>query len=56
MNRVREQANGAIKEDQNSFREERSCADQIFTLRCLTEKHLEKHKNAYVAFMDLEKA
>ena len=30
--------------------------NQIGTVRCLSEKYLEKHKDAYVAFMDLEKA
>ena len=45
-----------MEEEQSGFREGRGCADQIFTVRCLSEKYLEKHKDIYVAFMDLEKA
>ena len=40
---------------QNFFRERRSCVAQIFTARCLIEKYIEKSKDLYVAFMDLEK-
>ena len=56
INRVREQTNGAMEEKQSGFREGRGCADQIFTVRCLSEKYLEKHNYVYVAFLDLEKA
>ena len=54
--RVRKLTDGAMEEEQSGFREGRGCADQIFTVRCLSEKYLEKHKDVYVAFMDLEKA
>ena len=43
INRVRELKYGAMEEEQSGFRERRGCADQIFTVRCLSEKHLEKH-------------
>ena len=56
INRVRELTNDVMEEEHNGFREGRGCADQIFTIRCLSEKYLEKHKDVYVAFMDLEKA
>ena len=45
INRVRELANGAMEEEQSGFREGRGCADQIFTVRCLSEKYLEKHND-----------
>ena len=45
INRVRELTNGAMEEEQSGFREGRRCADQIFTVRCLGEKYLEKRKN-----------
>ena len=45
-----------MEEEQSGFREGRGCADQIFTVRCLSKKYLEKYKDVYVAFMDLEKA
>ena len=56
INRVREQTNGAMEEEQSSFKEGCGCVDQIFTIMCLSEMYLEKHKDIYVAFMDLEKA
>ena len=30
--------------------------DEIFSLKCMPEKHIEKHKKIYCAFVDLEKA
>ena len=41
---------------QAGFREGMGCMDQIFSLRCIAEKHLAKHKKVYCAFVDLEKA
>ena len=41
---------------QVGFREGMGCMDQIFSLRCIAEKHLAKHKKVYCALVDLEKA
>jgi hypothetical protein len=30
--------------------------DQVFALKCVCEKYLEKQKEVFVAFMDLEEA
>lgn len=30
--------------------------DQIFSLKCISEKHIEKRKKMYYAFIDLENA
>ena len=56
IDRVIEQSEGQIGEEQSGFRKGRSCADQIFVLRQLSEKLLEKKRRLFVAFMDLEKA
>ena len=53
INRKRELTNSAMEEEQSGFREGRGCADQIFTVRCLSEKYLEKHKDIYVASLSL---
>ena len=54
--RVKRIISGRIMELQGGFREGRSCIDQIFTLKQLMEKMIEKNKKMYVAFVDLEKA
>ena len=56
IERVIENSNEQIGEEQSGFRKGRSCTDQIFVLRQMCEKMREKKKNIYVAFMDLEKA
>jgi hypothetical protein len=45
-----------LGEEQGGFRRGRGCVDQIFGLRQIIEKKLEKQKEAFVAFLDLEKA
>ena len=56
IERVIENSEGQIGEEQSGFRKGRSCADQIFVLRQVFEKMKEKKRKVYVAFMDLEKA
>ena len=56
MERVIENSEGQIGDEQSGFRKGRSCADQIFVLRQVCEKMKEKKKRVWVAFMDLEKA
>ena len=43
-------------EEQGGFRGKRSCVDQVFTLRQAMEKAIEKRRELFVAFIDLEKA
>ena len=45
-----------VREEQNGFRKGRSCADQMFVLRQVSEKMIEKMRRLSVAFMGLEKA
>ena len=56
IDRVVENSEGQIGEEQSGFRKGRSCSDQIFVLRQLCEKMKEKGKKVWIAFMDLEKA
>ena len=41
---------------QGAFAQGRGCADQIFVMRLIVEKYLEKDKRVYAVFVDLEKA
>ncbi|MCP4337615.1 MAG: reverse transcriptase family protein, partial [Desulfobulbaceae bacterium] len=56
IERVRERTEKWVGEEQGGFRKGRGCVDQIFSLRCVVEKCLEKGQKVYAAFMDLEKA
>ena len=42
-------------DEQGGFRAGRGCNDQIFTVRQIMEKTIEKDKVVYMAFVDLEK-
>ena len=56
IERVIECTDEAIGEEQCGFRSGRGCSDQIFVVRQICEKMLEKHREVFWAFMDLEKA
>lgn len=56
IERVMQKTDQSIWDVQAGFRKGMGCTDQVFSLRCLTEKHLAKHKKVYCAFVDLEKA
>ena len=43
-------------EEQGGFRARGGCVDQVFTLRQVMEKAVEKRRELFVAFIDLEKA
>ena len=45
-----------LLEEQAGFRSGSGCIDQIFVIRQLMEKYLEKDKKMYAAFIDMEKA
>ena len=54
--RVKQRTEGKILEVQGGFRKHQSCTDQIFMVRQLSEKVLEKGKQMVLACIDLEKA
>ena len=56
MEKVKNITNNLIGEEQCGFRDGRGCADQVFTLKILAEKYLEKKKDIFACFIDLEKA
>ena len=45
-----------IREEQMGFRRGRSCADAVFTLKHIVEKHREYNCETHLAFIDWEKA
>ena len=55
--RLREETNGVVMDKQGGFRPGRGCVvDQIFNVRQVIEKVIEKDRVAFAAFVDLEKA
>ena len=56
INRVMRLTEERVGEEQGGFRKGRGCMDQVFTLRMIGEKCLEKQREVFVCFLDLEKA
>ena len=56
IERIRKGTEEVIGEEQCGFRRGRGCVDQVFVVRQICEKFLEKGKDVFWAFMDLEKA
>ena len=56
IEKVRFLTEGMIGEEQCGFRSGRGCVDQVFVMRQLSEKMIDKKKSLYAAYMDLEKA
>ena len=54
-NRMRSITEGKIMEEQVGFRLGRGCVENVFMIRQLAEKLLERGKRLYAAFLDLEK-
>ena len=44
-----------VMDEQGEFRAGKGCNDQIIAVKQLVEKTIEKDKNMYMAFVDLEK-
>ena len=53
--RVKVQTVDKVMYEQEGFRVGRGCVDQVFVVRQVVEKTIEKDKEAYMAFVDLEK-
>ena len=56
LNRLQQQAEEIIAEEQAGFRAGRSTTEQIFNLRILCEKYLQHQQNLYHVFIDFKKA
>ena len=45
-----------LRDQQAGFRKERSCTDQIATLRIILEQSIEWNSSLYICFVDYKKA
>ena len=56
LERMEKEVEEILRDEQAGFRQERSCTDQIATLRMILEQSLEWNTSLYVVFIDYEKA
>lgn len=56
LERVREAVDPKLRDQQAGFRRNRSCADQIASLRIIVEQSIEWNSTLYITFIDYEKA
>ncbi|GFR70006.1 reverse transcriptase SR3-left [Elysia marginata] len=56
LERLKEAVDPLLRDQQAGFRKDRSCADQIASLRIIVEQSLEWNSPLYINFIDYEKA
>ena len=56
LERMKGEVDKTLREEQAGFRQDRSCTDQIATLRIIVEQSIEGNSSLYVNFVDYEKA
>jgi len=56
LERIKDAVDSKLRDQQAGFRKNRSCADQIATLRIIIEQSLEWNTSVYINFVDYEKA
>ena len=56
LNRIKDKMDLLLRDIQAGFRKERSCADQIVTLRIILKQSAEWNTPLYINFVDFEKA
>ena len=56
LERMKKEVEAVLRDEQAGFRQERSCTEQIATLRMILEQSLEWNTSLYVVFIDYEKA
>ena len=56
LERMKCEVDKTLREEQAGLRQDRSCTDQIATLRIIIEQSIEWNASLYVNFVDYEKA
>ncbi|CAH8472212.1 unnamed protein product [Schistosoma guineensis] len=56
LNRMKNCVDVQLRDQQAGFRKDRSCTDQIVTLRIIVEQSIEWNSSLYINFIDYEKA
>ena len=56
LNRMKDAVDAQLRDQQAGFRKDRSCTDQIASLRIILEQSQEWNSSLYINFLDFEKA
>ncbi|VDP53199.1 unnamed protein product [Schistosoma margrebowiei] len=56
LNRMKDAVDAQLRDQQAGFREDRSCTNQITTLRIIVEQSIEWNSLLYINFIDYEKS
>ncbi|VDP43410.1 unnamed protein product [Schistosoma margrebowiei] len=56
LNRMKDSADAQLRDQQAGFRKDRTCTDQIATLRIIVEQSVEWNSSLYINLIDYEKA
>ena len=56
LERMKGEVDKTLREEQAGFRQDRSCTDQIATLRIIVEQSIEWNSSLYIIFVDYERA
>ncbi|VDO61705.1 unnamed protein product [Schistosoma margrebowiei] len=56
LNRMKDSVDTQLRDQQAGFREDRSCTDQISTIRITVEQSIKWNSSLYINFIDYEKA
>ncbi|VDP68166.1 unnamed protein product [Schistosoma mattheei] len=56
LNRMKDSVNTQLRDRQAGFRKERSCTDQIATIRIIVKQSIKWNLSRYINFIDYEKA
>ena len=56
LDRLKKELDGRLRDEQAGFRKDKSCTDQIATLRIIVEQSIEWNSSLYMTFIDYEKA
>ncbi|VDP33040.1 unnamed protein product [Schistosoma margrebowiei] len=56
LNRMKDSVDTQLRDQHAEFRKDRSCTDQIATLRIIVEQPIQWNSSLYINFMDYEKA
>ncbi|VDP83401.1 unnamed protein product, partial [Schistosoma curassoni] len=55
LNRMKDAVDAQLRDQQAGFRRDRSCTDQMETLRIIVERSIEWNSSLYIKFIDYEK-
>ncbi|VDP55100.1 unnamed protein product [Schistosoma margrebowiei] len=53
---MKDSVDAQLRDQQTGFRKDRSCTDQIVTLRIIVEQSIEWNSSLHINFIDYEKA